>query len=381
MTSCVLMTSTMKLGGTLIEKYLDDLERRLDAEVEDDLLQQWRTFTTGDFTGDIFSPRRLKKLPPSIPWPRVLVNEALESYEMMALQQLGACSRALEDGSGQLLTVRSNYGTGIVPTMFGADLFLMDAEIDTLPTAVPLGGIASTHLEDSLKPVGESQAAAAVKQLLARGIPELTHALGGKVLEMAAFYQEMFTPYPKIQQYVHLYHPDMQGPMDICELLWGSSLFVALVEAPDLVTQLLDLVTDTYIAYMRAWTKMVPFEGDSSFHWAMMQTGNIMIRDDSAMNLSSRMFAKFIAPYDERLLTEFGGGAIHFCGRGDHYIAQAAALDGLGTINMSQPEYNDMDRIFDHTVDKGINIIGLPRDAALTALAQGRELRGRVHCW
>ena len=100
--------------------------------------------------------------------------------------------------------------------------------------------------------------------------------------------------------------------MDICEVLWGSSMFVALVEAPDLVTQLLELITDTYAKYMHTWTKVVPFAGETSVHWAMMQTGNIMIRDDSAMNLSPRMFKKFIAPYDGRLLKEFGGGRDSF---------------------------------------------------------------------
>ncbi len=364
----------------MIDKYLDDLERRLDPVVEDDLWQQWAAFTAGEFTGDIFSPQRLRKIPANVEWPRVLVNEALERYDQMALQQLGACSRSLAEGSGDLLTVRSNYGTGLLPTMFGAELYLMDPEIDTLPTAIPLGGIASMHLEDSLRGVDDSKAAHAVKALLDRGMPDMHTALGGKVLEMADYFQEMFTPYPKIQRYVHLYHPDLQGPMDVCEVLWGSSLFVALVEAPELVTQLLELITDTYAKYMHTWTKVVPFAGSTSVHWAMMQSGNIMLRDDSAMNLSPRMFKKYIAPYDGRLLKEFGGGAIHFCGRGDHYIAQAAELEGMATINMSQPEYNNMETIFEHTVDKGIAIIGLPREAAEDALARGRNLHGRVHC-
>jgi hypothetical protein len=40
-----------------------------------------------------------------------------------------------------------------------------------------------------------------------------------------------------------------------------------------------------------------------------------------------------------------------------------------------------MDVIFDHTVDKDINIVGLDRAAAEAALVRGRNLRGRVHCW
>ena len=364
-----------------IEQYLDDLEERIDPEVEAALWAEWVGFVDGKFTGDIFSPRRVRVAPAKLVWPHVPVNDALDSYEAMALQQLGGCSSALAQGTSAVMAVRCNYGTGIIPTLFGAELFVMDLETDTLPTSVPLGGVESTTLAESLGKADTTKAAEAVKTLLDRGIPDLSTGLGGEVFEMARSYHRMFAPYPKIRRYVHLYHPDMQGPMDICELLWGSSLFVALIEAPDLVKQLLALVTETYISYMKAWTELVPFAGEESVHWSLVHRGKIMLRDDSAMNLSPRMFDRFIKPYDGHLLKALGGGALHFCGRGDHYIASASTMEGLTAINMSQPEYNDMDVIFDHTVDQGLNIIGLDRDAAEAALARGRDLRGRVHCW
>ena len=364
-----------------IEQYLDDLEERIDPEVEAALWAEWVGFVDGKFSGEIFSPRRVRVAPAKLVWPHVPVNDALDSYEAMALQQLGGCSSALAQGTSAVMAVRCNYGTGIIPTLFGADLFVMDLETDTLPTSVPLGGVESTTLAESLGKADTTKAAEAVKTLLDRGIPDFSTGLGGEVFEMARTYHRMFAPYPKIRRYVHLYHPDMQGPMDICELLWGSSLFVALIEAPDLVKQLLALVTETYIAYMKAWTELVPFAGEESVHWSLVHRGKIMLRDDSAMNLSPRMFDRFIKPYDGRLLKALGGGALHFCGRGDHYIASASTMEGLTAINMSQPEYNDMDVIFDHTVDQGLNIIGLDRDAAEAALARGRDLRGRVHCW
>lgn len=104
-----------------------------------------------------------------------------------------------------------------------------------------------------------------------------------------------------------------------------------------------------------------------------------MLRDDSAMNLSPAMYAEFIEPYDRRLLAEFGGGAIHFCGRGDHYIQAMSNIPGLYAINLTQPELNDMEVIYQHTVDKGIRILGLERKAAETALAAGRNLHGKIH--
>jgi hypothetical protein len=40
-----------------------------------------------------------------------------------------------------------------------------------------------------------------------------------------------------------------------------------------------------------------------------------------------------------------------------------------------------MEAIYRNTVDHGVNIIGLARDAAEAALEAGRDLRGRVHCY
>ena len=98
------------------------------------------------------------------------------------------------------------------------------------------------------------------------------------------------------------------------------------------------------------------------------------------MNFSPQIFAEFMAPYDQKLLAEFGGGAIHFCGRGDHYIGHACGLKGMYAINMSQPELNDMEIIYQNTVDKGLPIIGLKREAAEQALKQGRDLHNLVCC-
>ena len=106
---------------------------------------------------------------------------------------------------------------------------------------------------------------------------------------------------------------------------------------------------------------------------------------DAQTRIAIRDYQKFAAlPVagwaSQRLLDEFGGGAIHFCGRGDHYIASLSEMNGAYAIQMSQPEYNDMETIFAHTADKGIGIVGLDRRAADEAVARGRDLRGRVHC-
>lgn len=345
-----------------LKRCLDDLEARIDPQEEDAILQAWRDFSENRFHGDIFSPRRSRPNPPQVEWPRISINTALEDFDSMALQQFGGVSQTLAEGGGAVLSVRCNYGSSIAPLLFGVEVFVMDEELETLPTSRPLNDVG------------------AIRRLIAAGVPDLRTGYGARVLEMGRRYAEIARQYPKIGKYVFIYHPDLQGPMDICEVIWGSTIFYAARDEPALVKELLELAVATYIAFMRTWEQIVPFHPDGNAHWGLYHKGKIMLRDDSAMNFSPRMFRKFIGPYDQRLLDEFGGGAIHFCGKGDHYIAAMAELRGLHAINLSQPHLNDMEKIYRHTVDKGIKLLNLTREAAQAALARGRDLRGQVHC-
>ena len=282
---------------------------------------------------------------------------------MMVVQQLATCSRALGEASGDLLCVRANYGTGILPSLFGAELFIMDEKYNTLPTVNPLTG-------------GWEE----FEVLLDKGVPRLRQSLGGKTLDMGTYFIEVMADYPNIKKYVHVYHPDLQGPIDICELLWGWNLFLAVSERPDLVKSLLDLITDTYVCFLKEWDRIVSSTNEYCVHWSMLHKGHIMLRDDSAMNFSPEMFSEFIQPYDQILLSELGGGAIHFCGKGDHFIPFVAEMDYLYAVNMSQPELNNLETIFQNTVDKGIKLIGMPVDVGRDVIAGGRILHGNMHC-
>jgi hypothetical protein len=106
-----------------------------------------------------------------------------------------------------------------------------------------------------------------------------------------------------------------------------------------------------------------PFRPRTNAHWDIVHGGSIMLRNDSAMNISPALYEEFSRPYDERLLGEFGGGAVHFCGRGEHYIEAMSRMKGLRAVNLSQPELNDMELILRNTVDKGIAVLDLGRGA------------------
>jgi len=347
------------LNSTLL-RCLQDLEERIDPVEEERLLREWTDFAEGRHGEELFSPRRAKPRPPSTAWPTVRINEAIGDYDLMALHQYRLCSELLATGGGNLLQVRANYGTPILPSLFGVELFIMPEDTDTLPTNWPLGG-------------------ERVLRMLDDGVPDVRGALGGRVLEMGVRFREIGEAFPKVGRYVQVYHPDTQGPMDLCELLWGSDIFCALIEQPDRVRALLDLVTQTYCDFLHAWEGVWPFGPCCNPHWGMLIKGGIFLREDSCTNLSPEMVREFILPHDQRLLNEFGGGAVHFCGHGDHIIELLTAMEGVSAVNISQPELNDMETIFRATADRGISLVGLAPTAVAQALESSRPLRGRVH--
>ena len=54
-----------RMNDTL-KRCLEDLEARIDPQLEGPLWQEWSDFSTDRFQGDLFSPRRSKAAPPAV---------------------------------------------------------------------------------------------------------------------------------------------------------------------------------------------------------------------------------------------------------------------------------------------------------------------------
>lgn len=344
-----------------LEPYLQDIERRLVPEQEQRILESWRQFARGEWSESYFVPERTTIIEPEIPWPEININDAIESDELMVIDQFARLSRQLAAGFGGLLTVRSNYGVGILPSLFGTELFVMPKEMNTLPNVRPLaGGV------EALEEVADAP------------IPDFSSGHGPAVMRIGTIYNEIFQTYPKIGSYVRTDHPDCQGPMDVVELLWGSEMFLALYDQVDLVKRLLEKVTETYKAFLDRWFALSPPKDELHAYFGNAHLGAICVRDDSAMNLSPEMYEEFILPFNDEVLTHFGGGAIHSCGRVDHFSPLLTRMEHLHAFNMSQPEYNDMEVVYKNTVDRGLPVIGLRRSTVDEADQAGRDLHGLV---
>ncbi len=325
---------------------LEDIERRIDPEAEEDFAKQWEDFLYDRVTDPIFVPKRKKLAAAGVTVPDVNITDALGDLELMLLHQLKTVSDALNSVS-QNLCVRSNYGTGIMTSLFGAEIFEMDRKHNTLPT--------TRSFDDTDK----------IREILEAGKPSLLGGFGQRVFDFGELCAEVFAKYPKIQKYVSVYHPDTQGPLDICELLWGCDMFYNMYDEPEFVHGMLRLITDTYIDFMEKWYEIFPRHSDVNVHWASLRhRGAILLRNDSAMNLSPEFYSEFSAPYDGELLEHFDGGAMHFCGRGDHYIEILCNIPKMYGVNMSQPHLNNMETIYRNTVDKGIKLLAFSPEYA-----------------
>lgn len=318
---------------------LEDIERRIDPATEEDFEAQWQAFWDGKTEGSFFLPTRRKTSCPGMDVRPIPINDALADRETMLCHQLADLSGRLASPHAAL-GVRANYGTGIMTSLFGAEIFIMPRETDTLPTTRNLKG------------------EGAIDRILDGGMPDLTGGFGSDVFAFGETWAQIARQYPKIGRYVRAYHPDTQGPLDIAELLWGCDMFYAMYDDEDKVHALLSRITDTYIAFTDKWFSILPLYPGLQVHWGWMMPCPIFLRADSGMNLSPDLYARYSLPYDRRLLEYYGSGCVHFCGRGDHYIDLLCAEPHLCAFQASQMHLNDPEKLLSAARSHGKRILG-----------------------
>jgi uroporphyrinogen-III decarboxylase len=291
------------------------------------------------------------------------VKETFEDLEKMMVAQLLPLCRLVETKDATIPMIRANYGVGILPSLFGLECTILE---NNLPWV--------SHLASTDK----------VKSLVGKGIPNLRSGYGGKVFDTHEYFYGQLSKYPKCAAAIQVYHPDLQGPFDVAHLIWGADIYYAIYDEPELVHELMGLVSDTYIAFLKALKQNIADEaGDFVYHWMTMYRGKLLIRNDSATNLSKEMYEEFVRPYDEKLLSAFGGGSIHFCGRGEQWIYSMLESKGLGALNFGQPPnmsfaFEYLGKIYPKAAEGKIAIVSYHMDKDLVKDIAGSEFKTGV---
>ena len=288
---------------------------------------------------------------PFQPYPH---SQALADPEKMLHNELVhafGTSIAYHDRVGDDLpyTIRANMGTVLIASLFGARVEQVD---ENPPWVRPL------------------DTADVYRFILDRDAHDYAQGWCPRVVERYRFYRHTLGDYPKLSALVKLVLPDLQGPLDTAELLRGSEIYLDFYQQPELVGRALGAIAEAQVGFARylGGLGLISDGPEGLVHQhATMIRGSILLRNDSAIMLSPRMYADHVAPHDAYVLREMGGGGVHSCGRFEHQMPGFLALADLQCIDLGQPEMNDLDAFYEAV---------RPRQVALIRIAaEERELR------
>ncbi|MDO9464719.1 MAG: uroporphyrinogen decarboxylase family protein [bacterium] len=231
----------------------------------------------------------------------------------------------------------------------------------TIQIASLLGGQWHMH-EDNYPWVGSLGSIETVKKLVEEDNEvDLQGGVMPQSIKTLKFYTEQFSKYTLCKQAVQISLPDLQGPIDTADILWGSEIFAELLANPKLVTAFMNKIANTMITvaeyYRRfAYDRLEPF---ANTQHGYNIPGRLLIRNDSSIMVSPDTYREMILPHDARLLKEIGTGSIHFCGNGQHLIEPMLEIPDLCGIDLGQSEMMDIKKIYGRCTEKNVAITNL----------------------
>ncbi len=241
-------------------------------------------------------------------------------------------------GDDSPLAIRNNHGTIQVPSALGAKWSLHE---DNFPWVEPVEDVGEVALRDD--------DACLDSGVVPRSVATLK------------FYREALAKHPPCAEAIQVSLPDLQGPIDNADLLWGSDVFCAIADCSPLLHKLLATVTRTIVklaSRYRAYSHDRLDPAANTQHTYQVP-GRLLIRNDSSIMLSPEMYAEVVRPYDAQLLHEMGGGSIHFCGNGQHLVEKMLEIPDLKGVDLGQPHLQDADAVYSACIERGVAVTNL----------------------
>ena len=201
-------------------------------------------------------------------------------------------------------------------------------------------------------------------------------------LETLRFYHEKLKQFPPCGDWIQVSMPDLQGPMDTAEQLWGSEMFVGFYESPDLVASLMARIVDTMLVLAETYRPLTVDRLDpvGNTQHGYVFPGRLLLRGDSCIMISPQMYAEQVRPHDARLLRDIGGGSIHFCGNGEHLIPAMLAIEQLRGLDFGDSFKMNLGSIYARCAERRVAItnLNLPREDMISQKAHKDYPTGAV---
>jgi hypothetical protein len=329
---------------SILHKILEWLEEKIDlkhlATVEQRHIQtlEWQPvdYLPVTILAPVVQPFRIYPYQEVINNPtKMMVNELVGPYGALGSTASVVNSVLLQDDFP--LQIRANYGVGLMASLFGAEC--------------EITGDGFTWA----RPIGPQEC----RKLLGHGLPNLKGGLLNKAMETMSYYKEVLTAYPKCSQSIKISQPDLQGPYDIATQLYGGDIFTLFYDDPIFLREYLDLIAETYLVVCRKFDRVstgLTKELYRYLHYTILK-GHAILKDDSSVMLSPKIYANFIRPANEKILLGLGDGCIHFCGRGDQWRDEFIQTKGLIGVDFGQLYLNDITAWASHLRRKYIPIV------------------------
>ena len=302
------------------KRAMERLEQLLDPDwvVESDAVQQ-----------ALWEGRPFSRLPcivstPTPPdWPSYPFTERWDDVEKQFIHLMGGNYVGALLRDDRALHLEPDYGVVTIPELFGVESEVTDE-----------GLAMSKGLNDVEK----------VRALVERGVPAFDNPLSRKIEEFEDFGRVVLSQYPKLRDLVHWNIPNIQGPFDLACLIWGRDIYLALYDEPELIERLMDLVTDTYIAYGTHHKQRLGLPMDSAYHCAGVRLvhGGVRICNDSSVLVGGEVYRTLSKPRDLRAFAPFHGGWVHYCGNGNHFIGDLLDMEPVHYLHLGNPDDHDL---------------------------------------
>jgi uroporphyrinogen-III decarboxylase len=131
---------------------------------------------------------------------------------------------------------------------------------------------------------------------------------------------------------------DMQGPLDTVGQMCGQQqLFLWMYEEPNLVHELFDMVTEAFIEWTKVQKEHIgePLDRSNGLQGVGASPIGIWESDDDMIMVGPKQYREFVVPYVSRIFRAFGGGSVHFCGKGFQHLDNILAIDDVRIVNTS----------------------------------------------
>ena len=271
-------------------------------------------------------------------FPSFGLDEEFHDARVMLYNGLWGLIGFARSASDAVPSIRANFGTGLVASLFGLQSTVFPDKMPWLREHLSKEQIARFSFPSA---VGDS----------------------GYLSQARGFYE---TAGLYLDGRAKFYVGDTQGPFDLAHLVRGDDLLYDLHDDPQFVHHLLTLCTDAYIEATLAMKSMIAEPRTRGHHSGCLWLGGggVRICEDTSTLLSPEHIDAFVVPYTRRAAAAFGGAWVHYCGNNAHLLdAMIDEIDEVCGLNFGNPERHDPASVLRRLVQRGKVYVGAwPRE-------------------